>query len=541
VAVVELVEVHRGRGLGGRAGVGLGPAGLRAVGCDPAALPVVSAGGRDADLGGRPAVLDPVGGDPGAVPVLGAGRRDPDGGGRAGVRDGAVVGGAPRVLLDPAGRLGPAHPRHALLVDRAGEAGVGRAAGSRAAERRRVPVARLVEHRAAADLRGRPAELRRRRQAGRAGVRVLRVRWRATDRLRAGRERPRRGAGLGSLLGARRGAVALTGGLRRGVAGPATPSLVGPGPVLRRLGAIRLGLGPVLRGPLRLGLGPVLRGLGSPAAGGHPVAAGVDLLADEPVGPVGLAAGRRPPLGGRRAGRPSAVRSAAAGRRAVRPGRRVLLRHRRRRARRVGAGRAGQRRRRLRGGPLGHRGVRLRPVRRRGAVGGDVVVGLPAAPAASGRPRIAAVLGEQLGDGPLARLVGLGTHRVHRAPYVVKRPTPRGAPCAERSVRAPRMATSAPGPVGRAPAAGSTSTAGRTEHRLLRVRDGAVTESATQRSSSSPRATSAASPEQDTGREHPQPGPGPDVCAQRPDAHTVVHKLWTVAPERWRVYATMDA
>src|SRR5690606_27916299 len=81
---------------------------------------------------------------------------------------------------------------------------------------------------------------------------------------------------------------------------------------------------------------------------------------------------------------------------------------------------------------------RRAPVRRIGDGGAVAVlvrlVGLPAAPSTTAGQRAVAVRGEQLGDCALAWVVGLGAHPVHRASYVVKRPSRSDASCAERSI-----------------------------------------------------------------------------------------------------------
>ena len=59
---------------------------------------------------------------------------------------------------------------------------------------------------------------------------------------------------------------------------------------------------------------------------------------------------------------------------------------------------------------------------------------LTAPPAATPARAAFAVLGEQLGDGALPRVVDLRTHRLHRASSVVSVPGPSRARCAERSV-----------------------------------------------------------------------------------------------------------
>ena len=113
--------------------------------------------------------------------------------------------------------------------------------------------------------------------------------------------------------------------------------------------------------------------------------------------------------------------------------------------------------RRARDGGAGRRGTRAAPRRGPGAGAARPGVGrvrAPVRPAATDRRRwrdrpvraltappaatparaAFAVLGEQLGDGALPRVVDLRTHRLHRASSVVSVPGPCRARCAERSV-----------------------------------------------------------------------------------------------------------
>ena len=86
---------------------------------------------------------------------------------------------------------------------------------------------------------------------------------------------------------------------------------------------------------------------------------------------------------------------------------------------------------------------------RRGAAEGRRLRAVAAAPAAAPRPAGLAVLGEQLGDGALPRVVDLRPHRVHRAPSVVKDPGPSRARCAEWSATTGATAADAPTAIGR--------------------------------------------------------------------------------------------